>query len=85
MQKVTLYTTRYCPYCSRAKRLLAAKGAPFEEIDVGGNPDLRAEMTRKARGCRSVPQIWIGTTHVGGCNELYELDAKGELDRLLAG
>ncbi|HJZ30755.1 MAG TPA: glutaredoxin 3 [Hyphomicrobiaceae bacterium] len=85
MPKITLYTTRFCPYCAMAKRLLAQKGAAFEEIDVGGNAQLRHEMTIKANGRRTVPQIWIGETHVGGCSELYELDAKGELEALLAG
>ena len=68
-----------------AKRLLGEKGVAFEEIDVGGNPSLRQEMTSKAKGRRSVPQIWIGETHVGGCSELYQLEATGELDALLAG
>jgi glutaredoxin 3 len=68
-----------------AKRLLGEKGAAFEEIDVGGNHALRREMTLKANGRRTVPQIWIGQTHVGGCDELYELEAKGDLDRLLQG
>jgi len=68
-----------------AKRLLAQKGAEFEEIDVGANRSLRQEMTVKANGRHTVPQIWIGETHVGGCDELYELEAKGDLDRLLAG
>jgi glutaredoxin 3 len=85
MARVTLYTTRFCPYCTMAKRLLAAKGVAFEEIDVGGNLALRQEMTSKANGRRSVPQIWIGETHVGGCSELCQLDAIGELDALLAG
>jgi glutaredoxin 3 len=85
MQNVVLYTTRFCPYCAMAKRLLVQKGATFEEIDVGGNPGLREEMARKAGGRRTVPQIWIGETHVGGCQELYELEAAGELDALLAG
>jgi glutaredoxin 3 len=85
MARVTLYTTRFCPYCTIAKRLLEKKGVAFEEIDVGGNPSLRQEMTSKANGRRSVPQIWIGETHVGGCSELYQLDAIGELDALLAG
>ena len=84
MPKVTLYTTRFCPYCAMAKRLLTQKGVSFEEIDVGGNPSLRAQMTSKANGHRTVPQIWIGDTHVGGCRELYQLDDKGELDALLA-
>jgi glutaredoxin 3 len=85
MPRVVLYTTRFCPYCLMAKRLLGEKGAAFEEIDVGGNPALRREMTLKANGRRTVPQIWIGETHVGGCDELYELEAKGDLDRLLQG
>jgi glutaredoxin 3 len=85
MARVTLYTTHFCPYCTMAKRLLAAKGVAFEEIDVGGNLALRQEMTSKTNGRRSVPQIWIGETHVGGCSELYQLDATGELDALLAG
>jgi len=85
MARVTLYTTRFCPYCTMAKRLLGEKGVAFEEIDVGGNLALRQEMTRKANGRRSVPQIWIGETHVAGCSELYRLDATGALDALLAG
>jgi glutaredoxin 3 len=85
MSRVVLYTTRFCPYCLMAKRLLLQKGAEFEEIDVGADRALRQEMTVKANGRRSVPQIWIGETHVGGCNELYALEAKGDLDRLLAG
>jgi glutaredoxin 3 len=84
MQKVTLYTTRFCPYCVMAKRLLTQKGATFDEVDVGSNPGLREEMSRKAGGRRTVPQIWIGERHIGGCSELYELDGKGELDALLA-
>lgn len=85
MARVTLYTTCFCPYCTMAKRLLGEKGVAFEEIDVGGNLALRQEMTRKANGRRSVPQIWIGETHVGGCSELYQLDATGALAALLAG
>jgi glutaredoxin 3 len=85
MARVTLYTTRFCPYCSMAKRLLGEKGVAYEEIDVGGNAALRQEMTRKANGRRSVPQIWIGKTHVGGCSELYQLEETGKLDALLAG
>ena len=85
MPPITIYTTAFCPYCSMAKRLLSQKGAGFEEIDVGGRPALREEMTRKAGGRHTVPQIWIGDRHVGGCDDLYELDAAGELDPLLAG
>jgi glutaredoxin 3 len=67
-----------------AKSLLQRKGAQYTEIDVSRRPDLRAEMTEKAGGQYTVPQIWIGERHVGGCDDLYELDRKGELDRLLA-
>lgn len=83
MPKVTIYTTQICPYCQMAKRLLAKKGVAFDEIDVGQNPALRAEMEDKS-GRHTVPQIWIGTTHVGGCDDLYALDGAGRLDPLLA-
>ena len=84
MQAVVIYTTPYCPYCLMAKRLLTKKGAAFEEIDVCGNPRLREELRIKAGGVSTVPQIWIGETHVGGCDELYALEQDGELDGLLA-
>ena len=84
MAKVTIYTTPICPYCQMAKQLLARKGAAFEEIDVMGKPALRAEMQTRA-GRSTVPQIWIGDRHVGGCDDLYALDAAGGLDPLLAG
>lgn len=84
MAKITIYTTMFCPYCYRAKRLLQSKGAAFEEIDVSGKPWLRAEMQEKAKGRSTVPQIWIGETHIGGSDELYALDEAGELDRMLA-
>jgi len=84
MPKVTIYTTRFCPYCIAAKRLLASKNVPFEEIDVGGRPELREELRVKAGGSSTVPQIWIGHVHVGGCDDLYELDGAGRLDPLLA-
>jgi len=84
MAKVTIYTTRFCPYCLMAKQLLNRKGIAFDEIDVTGNPALREEMTVKAGGRSTVPQIWIGETHVGGCDDLYELDRTGQLDRMLA-
>jgi glutaredoxin 3 len=82
MQDVTIYTTKYCPYCIRAKQLLKNKGLEFSEIAVDGNPALRQEMTRKAKRT-SVPQIWIGQQHVGGCDELYALERSGQLDTLL--
>jgi glutaredoxin 3 len=81
--RITIYTTFMCPYCHAAKELLEKKGAPFEEIDVSYNPTLREEVGRKAGGRTSVPQIWIGDTHVGGCDELHELDSAGRLDPLL--
>ncbi len=84
MPPITIYTTSLCPYCMMAKRLLKQKGAAFEEIDVGRNPGLREDMTTKAGGRYTVPQIWIGATHVGGCDDLYELDRQGKLDSLLA-
>jgi len=83
MAKVTVYTTRFCPYCHMAKELLRKKGVTaFEEIDVSQR-ELRAEMTAKAGGRYTVPQIWIGDRHVGGCDDLYALDREGKLDGLL--
>lgn len=82
MTQVTVYSSDYCPYCMRAKQLLSSKGVAFEEIKVDGKPQLRAEMAQKA-GRTSVPQIWIGTTHVGGCDDLYALERAGKLDALL--
>ncbi len=84
MPKIIVYTTRYCPYCHMAKELLRKKGiTAFEEIDVSQR-DLRAEMCAKAGGRHTVPQIWIGDRHVGGCDDLYALDREGKLDTLLA-
>ncbi|HDS1734188.1 MULTISPECIES: glutaredoxin 3 [Pseudomonas] len=80
--KVIVYSSDYCPYCMRAKYLLESKGVAFEEIKVDGKPQVRAEMSQKA-GRTSVPQIWIGTTHVGGCDDLYALERAGKLDSLL--
>jgi len=85
MPKVTIYTSSYCPYCISAKRLLDSKGATYEEISVDGRSAVRAEMTAKAAGSYTVPQIWIGDTHVGGCDDLYALEDAGRLDPLLAG
>lgn len=84
MPKVTIYTTSLCPYCHMAKELLRKKGVGYEEIDVTGRSALRAEMTEKAGGRYTVPQIWIGEAHVGGCDDLYCLDRAGKLDALLA-
>lgn len=82
MAQVLIYSSDWCPYCMRAKQLLANKGVAFEEIRVDGKPELRSEMTRKA-GRTSVPQIWIDATHVGGCDDLYALERAGKLDALL--
>ncbi|MBA1188372.1 glutaredoxin 3 [Pseudomonas entomophila] len=82
MKPVLIYSSDYCPYCIRAKQLLTRKGVDFEEIRVDGKPQLRAEMSQKA-GRTSVPQIWIGDTHVGGCDELHALERAGRLDTLL--
>ena len=85
MAPVELYTTPFCPYCMSAKELLRRKGVEFNEINVAGAPDRRAEMVTRANGGTTVPQIFIGPIHVGGCDELYELDGAGKLDPLLAG
>lgn len=85
MQPIEIYTTQLCGFCHAAKRLLKQKGAEFTEIDVGAKPERRAEMTQRANGGRTVPQIFVGDTHVGGCDELYALDRDGKLDALLAG
>jgi glutaredoxin 3 len=83
MPKIRIYTTPFCPYCSRAKSLLSRKGVEFEEIDVYMDATARDEMLEKSGGARTVPQIFIGERHVGGCDELQALDRAGELDPLL--
>ena len=83
MKPVEIYTTQTCPYCIRAKGLLTKKGVAFKEIDVGAGPGLRAKMTERT-GRTSVPQIFIGTKHIGGCDDLHALDAAGKLDAMLA-
>jgi glutaredoxin 3 len=83
MPDVEIYTTPFCPYCSSAKQLLRQKGIDFTEIGVAGLPDRRAEMVARAQGRTTVPQIFIGDTHVGGCDDLYALDEAGKLDPLL--
>ena len=80
-----MYSSRFCPFCSAAKRLLLARGVTFEEIDVDFDPERRAEMSDRAGGRHTVPQIFIGEHHVGGCDELYALDRAGELAPLLEG
>ena len=84
MKPVEIYTTQTCPYCIAAKRLLTKKGVGFKEIDVGGQPDLRAAMTQRAGGRTSVPQIVIAVQHVGGCDDMHALDQAGKRDPLLA-
>lgn len=84
MPPVTIYTTSICPYCHAAKTLLRQKGVAFDEIDVTGRSDLRREMTARAGGRTSVPQIFVDGRHVGGCDDLYDLESAGELDPLLA-
>ena len=80
---VVIYTTLLCPYCHRAKALLRKKGVSFTEIDVGMDAAKRAEMMKRAHGRHTVPQIFIGDTHVGGCDDLHALDDRGGLDLLL--
>lgn len=79
-----MYTTPICPYCVRAKQLLARKGVSFREVDVSRDPALRQEVMARS-GRRTVPQIWIGDYHVGGFDDLYALEREGRLDGLLAG
>ena len=79
---VTMYTTSWCPYCSRARALLKRKGVNFEDIDVDEMPEKRTEMQTRS-GRRSVPQIFIGDHHVGGCDDLHALEEAGKLDALL--
>jgi glutaredoxin 3 len=83
MKPVIIYTTPFCPYCVRAKTLLSKKGAAFSEVDVMMDQKALDEMLCKSGGARTVPQIFIGDTHVGGCEELYALDRDGKLDPLL--
>jgi len=84
MKAIRVYTTTYCPYCSRAKDLLRSKGVLFQEIDVTGDDAARALLVEQSGGQRTVPQIFIGELHVGGYSDLARLDGRGELDRLLA-
>jgi glutaredoxin 3 len=81
---VVVYLAGWCPYCQRARGLLSKKGVQFREIDVDDDPQLREEMSARS-GRRTVPQIFIGEKHVGGCDDLLALDERGELDRLIQG
>jgi glutaredoxin 3 len=84
MSPVTIYTKAWCPYCQAAKELLQDKGVAFTEIDIGAKPEARGDMLAKSRGRATVPQIFVGERHVGGCDDLYALDRAGKLDPLLA-
>jgi glutaredoxin 3 len=84
MASVDIYTRQLCSYCHWAKELLSRKGVDFREIDVTGNAEMRQEMVQRAQGRMTFPQIFIGATHVGGCDELYALEEAGKLDPLLA-
>ena len=84
MPSVTIFTTMFCPYCVGAKKLLQEKNIAFEEIPVDGKPEERARMRERAGGSSTVPQIFIGDRHIGGCDELYALESAGKLDLLLA-
>ena len=83
MKSVTIYTSPMCPYCWRAVGLLKKKGISFKEINVGMNAKLRAEMIRRSGGVTSVPQIFIGDTHIGGCDDIMALERGGKLDGML--
>ena len=85
MKPVEIYTTPLCGYCHAAKRLLTQKGVAFTEYDVSRDAGLRARMVQRSDGGRTVPQIFVGGTHVGGCDDLYALEQDGKLDPLLAG
>ncbi len=85
MSEVTIYTRALCGYCAAAKRLLDSKGVAYDERDATFSPDLRQEMMARANGRSTFPQIFIGDTHVGGCDDLHALEREGKLDPLLAG
>jgi len=84
MTDITIYTTKFCPYCIAAKHLLNAKGVDYNEIDVTFNPAERKRMMARSQGIRSVPQVFIHGQHIGGCDELHALEREGRLDPLLA-
>ncbi len=84
MADIEIYTTKICPYCVRAKRLFDKKGAAYREIDVSNDVELRDSMVKRAGGRQTVPQIFINDEHIGGCDDLYALDAAGGLDSKLA-
>ena len=84
MSAVTIYTRQFCGFCTRAKQLLDQKGVAYEEKDATSSPQLRQEMRSRAPSAMTFPQIFVGETHVGGCDELYALERTGRLDPLLA-
>lgn len=83
MKKIEFYTTDYCPYCLKAKSLLDRKGLTYEEIDVTGDDEARTTLVERSNGMRTVPQIFIDGIHIGGCDDLYELDRSGKLDDMV--
>lgn len=82
--EIRIYSSNWCPFCIQAKRLLESKNQPFEEIIVDGKPDVRARMMQES-GQHTVPQIWINGQHIGGCDELYSLERRQQLDPMLSG
>ena len=84
MKMVEIYTSKFCGYCHAAKRLLVSKSVSFQEVDISGNPELRSQMMVRTNGCHTVPQILIGDTHIGGCDDLHALERSGNLDLMLA-
>lgn len=84
MAKVTIYTRAFCPYCTRAVQLLSDKGVDFTEIDAGMDASKKQEMVQRAGGARTFPQIFIGNTHIGGCDDMMALERRGALDEMLA-
>lgn len=85
MASVTIYTRQFCGFCVAAKRLLDDKGVSYDEIDASGDPGRRQEMIARSNGGRTFPQIFVGETHVGGCDDLFALERAGKLDGLLSG
>lgn len=85
MAKVTIYTRMFCPYCTRAVSLLKSKGVELNEIDAGMDVKLREEMIQRSKGGKTYPQIFVGDTHIGGCDDMMALERAGKLDPLLAG
>ena len=83
MIKINIYTTPYCPFCIRAKKLLKDKKINFNEIDLSENPEKFEEMINKSNGAKTVPQIFVNDTHIGDCDQIHELENKGELDKIL--